>query len=192
MRVLANQLTGTCSAIRPRHSTQSSPKWLTGTGDALCQTSAYGNSKLGPGFPTFVDQIGVLKTWTGTSFTILLKVEREEGGNIAYLAPPLLRIKRTKVEESLPTAVYPRQVLCCLQEQFEKVKEEYEIAQCVDLVLEGHNHGNLIAFMSNCLEKSDILGDLDERRAMSITFACKRGKKWGRTQQLAEKVLLSK
>ena len=72
-------------------------------------------------------------------------------------------------------------MLCCPQEQFEQVKEEYEIAQCVDLVLEGYNHDNLVAFMNNCLEKSDILGGLDERRVMSITFACKRGKKRGRT-----------
>ena len=31
---------------------------------------------------TFAGQIGVLKAWTGTSFTILLKVEGEEGGTL--------------------------------------------------------------------------------------------------------------
>ena len=141
-------------------------------------------------FGTFAGQIGVLKAWTGTSFTILLKVEGEEGRNIAYLAPLLIRIKRTDVEESFTTAFYPRQVLCCPQKQFEEVKEEYEIAQWVDLVLEGHNHDNLVAFMKNCLEKSDILGGLDERRAMGITFAYKRGKKQGRTQQPVEKTTI--
>ena len=139
---------------------------------------------------TFARQIGALKAWIGTYFIILLKIEGEEQGNIAYIAPPLLRIKRTNVEEALPTTVYPRQVLCCTQHQFEEVKEEYEIAQCVDLVLEGRNHDNLVAFINTCLEKTDILGGLDERRAMSITFGCKRGRKQRRTQQPAEKVAI--
>ena len=70
------------------------------------------------------------------------------------------------------------------------MKEEYEIAQCVDLVLEGSNHDNLVTFINTCLEKPYILGGLDERRVMSITFGCKRGRKQRRTQQAAEKIAI--